>query len=187
MTRYDPSTVIPIFIVIIVIAGVVYANTSRQKFLNQTIAESIVHDDNSPSPTPTSTPAQSATPSPSASNSPIPTSQTKATPKPTIMAQTNTNNSTNNNDLNQFRYPNGKIISSGNTQITIESTDTPNQITDWYKQKIQGLGMNTQSFVSTNTNNNVLNSLAAAGNGINIKIEIRKDAGDSVTTIKISQ
>jgi hypothetical protein len=189
MTRYDPSTIFPIFIVVVVLLGVIYANTSRQKFLNQVIAQITPHDTDSPSPTPT----ESASPTPSPTITPSPTQrEALLTPSPraTTMAQINNSvsnsNATSNNDLNQFRYPNGKTISSSSTEIKIESPDSPDKITDWYKEKIKGLGMNTQSFVTTNTNNNVLNSLAAAGNGINIKIEIKKDAGASFTSIKIT-
>jgi hypothetical protein len=187
MTRYDPSTIFPIFIVVVVILGLIYANTSRQKFLNQVIAQITPHDTDSPSPTPT----ESASPTPSPTIIPSFTPSATPSPRATAIAQinnsvSNSNANANNNDLNQFRYPNGKTISSSSSEIKMESSDSPEKITDWYKEKIKSLGMNTQSFVSTNTNNNVLNSLAAAGQGINIKIEIKRDAGSSFTSINIT-
>lgn len=141
----------------------------------------------STNPTPEPTPIASDSPSPST----IPTSNPtlKPTPTATILRQSNTPtpNPTTNNSNSDWRYPNSTVISGSGNNITLTSSSDPSAITNWYKQKIQSLGMNTKSFVTTNSNNNVLNKLAAAGNNGSINVEIKRNSGDSLTTIIVSQ
>lgn len=141
----------------------------------------------STNPTAEPTTIASDSPSPSASSTANPT--LKPTPTAAIFHQSNspTPNPTTNNSNSDWRYPNSTVVSGSGNNITLTSSADPSAITDWYKQKIQSLGMNTRSFVTTNSNNNVLNKLAAAGNSGSINIEIKRNSGESNTTIIVSQ
>jgi len=66
-----------------------------------------------------------------------------------------------------------------------KSGDDPGVITNWYKNKIEALGMNTKSFVQTNTNGQVLNKLVAANDNIKVSVEISKSPSDSQALILV--
>ena len=53
-------------------------------------------------------------------------------------------------------------------------------------EKLISLNMKAKSFVTTNTNGNILNKLVGAGNGLKVKIQIEKDNISSTTAINIS-
>lgn len=80
-------------------------------------------------------------------------------------------------------YPNSKIISQNNSQAVLESDASTDEITDWYKGKIDEYDMNVTSTVKTNTNGNVLNKLSAAGSNLKVEIEISRSNSDSLTKI----
>ena len=109
-------------------------------------------------------------------DTPIPTK----TPIPSLPA-TKTPVSTN---LSNFHYPNSQVVSSGENSLILNSIDNADTITDWYKEKIKGEGMSVTSFVTTKTNDNVLNKLVGADGEREIRVEITKEAGSS--TVKIS-
>lgn len=88
------------------------------------------------------------------------------------------NNSTSQNIV----YPNSNSIGGGN----YESSDSPQSITDWYKNVIKDKNMNTTSVVSTNTNDNIKNVLAADNGAEKLHVEITKNSGDSKTIIKLN-
>lgn len=121
-----------------------------------------------PTPTPTFAPSVTALPSPTA-----------ALPSPTPF-KTSANNS------QDFVYPGSKILSPENGQMTLESTDSADTITNWYKNRIKSNGMNVTSFVTVITNGNVNNVLAGAKNGQEIKVTITKNAGQNTVRISIS-
>lgn len=114
------------------------------------------------------------------------------TASPTVSSQTNTPSPapssppSSNTSLDEWRYPNASIISSTNNSISLESGDTPEQITDWYRQKIIDLDMSVTTFVTTTTNDNVLNKLAGADSDREVNIEIQRNAGQSITSIGVS-
>jgi len=87
---------------------------------------------------------------------------------------------------NNLIYPIAQVISRSENEYILESSDSTQQITDWYKSYIQNNQMNTTSFVTTNTNGNILNKLAGAGNGKEITVEISKQANEVITKIKIT-
>src|SRR3989344_5032212 len=89
-----------------------------------------------PTPTPTQTPAPTFTPA-SISTS-APTSSIS-----TLSSQQN---------LSSFIYPGSIILNQSGGEIILQSTDDPQVITNWYKEKITNMGMNAKSFVQTNTN-----------------------------------
>jgi hypothetical protein len=66
----------------------------------------------------------------------------------------------------------------------MESTEDTDKITDWYKSKIEDLGMNVKSFVTTKANDKILNKLSAADGVREINIEISKDS--ELSAVKIS-
>ncbi len=68
---------------------------------------------------------------------------------------------------------------------TYESTDNPDTITDWYKSIIEGKNMNITSFVTTNTNGNIKNTITAVSESKKLDIEIIKNTEDSKTIIKV--
>ena len=67
-----------------------------------------------------------------------------------------------------------------------ESQDDPDAITQWYKGQIQNMGLGTKSFITTKTNDNVLNKLVGADGGREVRIEITRTSGSSTTEIKVS-
>lgn len=83
----------------------------------------------------------------------------------------------------EFIYPNSKNTGGEN----YESTDDPDIITNWYKEKIKSKNMNVKNFVTTKANGSVLNKLAGSTSNFNIQIEIQKNEGDNTTKIKISE
>lgn len=88
--------------------------------------------------------------------------------------------------LSEFYYPNASQISGDNKSLNLQSGDNPDSITNWYKDKIRSLGMNAKSFVTTKTNDNVLNKLAGAGGGKEIKVEISKKSNETLTKISVN-
>jgi hypothetical protein len=81
-----------------------------------------------------------------------------------------------------FVYP-GAILIGDNTY---QSSDDPAKITNWYKNKINGAGMNVTSFIVTSTNDNVLNKLVGANSSTKVSVDIIRNNGENQTTIKLS-
>lgn len=153
---------IAILIVAIVLVGtgIFMRSQSEDRILGESIPTP-------PMAGPTQTPSPTATPSPT--NTPT------LTPTPTKQIP-----STN---IEEFLYPSASIIAQSDNSLSLSSSDDTGTITDWYKNKIESLGMKTRSFVQTKTNDNVLNVLAAAKNGSEIKITIKKNAGEVKVSI----
>lgn len=89
-------------------------------------------------------------------------------------------------DINSYKYPSSSVKEESGNRLFLESTDDPQAITNWYKEKITSLGMNANSFVQTNTNGNILNKLAATKSGFKINVKISKKTNDEKTKIEIS-
>ncbi|MBI4036246.1 hypothetical protein HY383_04830 [Candidatus Daviesbacteria bacterium] len=87
--------------------------------------------------------------------------------------------------LESFTYPNSKVISSNSNVLVLESSDSANAVTNWYKQQIRTEGMNTTSFVTTNTNGNVLNKLVGSNSYKKIDVEIRQESNQSAVKMII--
>lgn len=88
--------------------------------------------------------------------------------------------------IESYRYPNSSVISSSESSLFLRSSDDTDKITDWYKEKIESEGMSAKSFVKTKTNDNVLNKLVGASSSKEVRVEIRKDSGETSTEISIS-
>ena len=93
-------------------------------------------------------------------------------------------NISSSNTLNTFLYPNANITNQTNSTLSLESTDSPEDITDWYKNTINTIGMNVTSFVVTSTNDVVLNKLSAANSEMKIEVTIKNES-TSITTIEV--
>lgn len=112
---------------------------------------------------------------------PVPRTTPTITPTPTPKPQAPTDQ-----QKGSLRYPNSSFIrTEGETDI-YESQDDSDRITDWYKEKIEQLGLNTTSFVKTKSNDNVLNKLVGADGSREVSVEISKPAGTSTVTIKVT-
>lgn len=103
-----------------------------------------------------------------------------ATPNPPILGEAP-------GSAGEFAYPSATRVSGEGSSFTLKSGDSPATITDWYKNRIKQAGMKTTSFVQTSTNGNILNSLVGAGNGHEVRVEIKKSADEGSVTINVSQ
>lgn len=90
------------------------------------------------------------------------------------------------NPLLEFSYPDAKSISFDSSRLIFESSDDPQTITDWYKNKIESKGFSRKSFSQTKVNNNVYNILSASDGKREITIEIKKESSDPKTKITIN-
>lgn len=133
------------------------------------------------------------TPTPKSSLSPAPTAEEKIgqdffsqsnSPTPTFFQNNNSN--FQNTDASGFIYPGSTAGNKNGNRLILESSDNPKTITEWYKNKIEALGMKATSFVQTNTNNNVLNKLVASNGEQEISIEIKKESSSLTTGISVN-
>ncbi|KKU12050.1 MAG: hypothetical protein UX19_C0009G0005 [Candidatus Woesebacteria bacterium GW2011_GWA1_45_8] len=147
---------------LLVVIGAVAARLNGQEPMGETLS-SEVEQEESPSETPTQIPTPSDTATP--------------TSQPTILAPSG--------NISTFIYPGARVITTTSTSATLESGENPDKITDWYKDKIVGLGMNVKSFVTTKANDRVLNKLAGTDGKREINVEISKDEGSILVIVSI--
>jgi hypothetical protein len=158
---------IAIGVILLTVASILITKTNTaNKASTKTEVKSII----TVPPGPTEISSETPSPSPAATASPTKT-PTPADPSPAV-----SNNST-------VQYPNSVRIDNN----VFTSTDDPDIITNWYKEKIQNMNMNVRNFVSTKTNGNVLNKLEGADGQSEIKIEITKPSDSSTVKIVIQQ
>lgn len=89
-------------------------------------------------------------------------------------------------NISSFIYPNSVKISIDASSVILQSSDDPQIITNWYKERITIMGMNAKSFVQTNTNGNVLNKLVAANSGLKVSVTVSKKNNQSSVEIAVS-
>ncbi len=89
--------------------------------------------------------------------------------------------------LEEYVYPNAKQVKSSSGGFILESKDSAQLITDWYKSKINSLDFNAKSFTQTNTNDEVLNKISAAKPGENLEVTIKKDQTMSNVEITVDR
>lgn len=89
--------------------------------------------------------------------------------------------------LNTYKYPGAKIKSQASSKLELDSSDSAEKITDWYKKKINELNFNAKSFAQTNTNGDILNKLSAAKPGEKLDITIKKDQSTSNVSIVVDR
>lgn len=105
-------------------------------------------------------------------NTPMPTTKPTITLRPTSVQQIN---------ISSFIYPGLKEVSPGK----YESADSPDQITKWYEDVIRSQGYSINTFVKTNSNDNILNKLVGAKSGVQLQIEIIRKNGSTITTVTV--
>jgi len=108
------------------------------------------------------------------------------TAMPTVLPTSISVPKTSNANIDSFIYPNSSRVSIEENSVVLQSSDDPQAITNWYKEKITGLGMNAKSFVQTNTNGNVLNKLIAANSDLKVSMTISKKKNQSSTEIIVN-
>ena len=158
-----PAIFIAVFIIIV---GALSTRLNRKDTGSSTLSYEVSNESSVTfSPTPTSVPTATATPTP------VRKQDSSGVISPS---------------LSDFLYPGAKILTISQTSASLESSEDPDKITDWYKDKIVGLGMNVKSFVNTKANDRVLNKLAGANATRQINVEISKDSGTSLVKISVS-
>lgn len=112
-----------------------------------------------------------------------PTPTTDAVPtKKIVLSITPTPTKVVNTNVDDWQYPGS--VKTGNNKY--ESREAASKITDWYVSKIKSMGLPVTSFVKTSANEKIKNSLAAARNNLNIKIEITQNDKSAPVTIVIN-
>lgn len=89
-------------------------------------------------------------------------------------------------DIENFIYPGATKVGNSDSQITLQSSDDPNNISNWYQGKINSLSLGAKSVISTKTNGNVNILLDGANNTLEVKITITKNSGDSTALINVT-
>lgn len=125
---------------------------------------------------------------PTSSIAPSPTSNSilRPTSIPDSKFFTSTPTPSSGINISNFIYPGSAILNRSRDELTLQNTDDPQVITNWYKEKIINTGMNTRSFVQTNTNGNILNKLAGAKSGFKIIVEISKKSSEEKVKISVN-
>lgn len=83
-------------------------------------------------------------------------------------------------------YPGAKVISSSNSFIQLESNGDSRKIVDWYKNKLQSMGMSSLSVASANANGKVESKLSGSNGELNIEVVINKDPGGPLVSIWVT-
>ena len=89
--------------------------------------------------------------------------------------------------LKTYIYPGATTKSSTALKLELESSDSPEKITEWYKKTINDLNFNAKSFSQTNTNDDILNKLSAAKPGEKLDVTIKKDQTTSKVLITVDR
>jgi hypothetical protein len=82
--------------------------------------------------------------------------------------------SNNRVDLKEYIYPGSEVLSEGESNLELTTSDSPQSVTDWYKNRINNFGMNVTSFVTTSVNGRVLNKLVGSSGKVEVRVEINK-------------
>ncbi|MBI2022736.1 hypothetical protein HYS97_02725 [Candidatus Daviesbacteria bacterium] len=181
MSSIQPPTTL--LILVLVIAGVLMVQKTGINSKKVTVNKSMTSS-KTQSPSATAVPTSTPLPSKSPTASPSQISNTGSSSVNINISQESSDGNANKSNINigNFVYPNSTSLGSG----VYESNDSPNIITDWYKEKIKSLGMSTTSFVQTSANDNVLNKLVGSDGKGEIRVEISRPADNSKTTIKLN-
>ncbi|OGC95948.1 hypothetical protein A3H89_03685 [Candidatus Amesbacteria bacterium RIFCSPLOWO2_02_FULL_48_11] len=158
-----PSLVLIVALIVLAV-GIVFRPSAKDQVLGQ-------QEQRLTNPTPAITPA----PSPFPTSVPI--------RKPTsARIPTNTSIPIPPPDLSSWVYPGSQLVSSGVWQ----TSDSPDTVTSWYRNKIEALNLTATSFVKTSANDRVLNRLVAEGFDVKVDIEISRSDNSSFTRIRIT-
>lgn len=159
-------------LVIVVGAGVVIRTTNHNSNTQSDIQVSVkALSENSPQSTVVpNTPAPTNTIQPTETQ--VPTKTPTQIISPTSKAT----------DSSGWEYPGA--IKVGNN--TYQTSDSPEKVTDWYKNKIRAMNFNLNTFITTNANDQVKNRLTGSGNGSKIDIQINKLSSSSSCEIVLN-
>lgn len=83
-------------------------------------------------------------------------------------------------DLTGYVYPNAQTLSSSAEKLELKSTDNPDIITQWYKDKLKQNDFSINTSVKTTTNGVVSNKLSASNGQTTYEVSISKDNGPEV-------
>lgn len=126
-----------------------------------------------PISTPTSTPAPSPTVAAQTEN--------KISPEPTKESE-----KPQTTQFDNLKYPGATVTRFDGDTMFLESSDDPETVTNWYKQRLSSLKMNINNFVRTKANESVLNVLSAIDSKYEVKAEIRRENLKSRVRILVS-
>lgn len=102
-----------------------------------------------------------------------------SSPPPTI----NANDEDRSND--QLIYPGSTVVKNTAKEIDLQSSNDPEDITDWYKNLLSKMGFSAKSFVQTNANANILNKLSGSDSKEQVLVEIERKSNEAMTSMKI--
>lgn len=89
--------------------------------------------------------------------------------------------------ISEYIYPGSKTTASASAKLELQTTASPTEVTDWYKNKIKSVQFNAQSFSASNTSGAIFNKLSAAKPGEKIEVTIKKDQSASETLITVDR
>jgi len=129
----------------------------------------------------TAEPSATAEPTPSPTLEPtiIPTSTASATPR---VQPTPTNSP---DQASGWVYP-GSSVTSLSPVLQMTVTADQKAVTDWYKSRIQTMGMNTTSFIVTSTNEKIYNKLVATGAGKKVDVIIERNSTNEPISVQVT-
>jgi hypothetical protein len=113
-----------------------------------------------------------ATISPASEETPTKTQQAVETPEQTLTTDSP------GGDRN-YIFPNSEIVEISDSKYVLVSTSSADEITDWYTEKLNSLGLNINTRVRTKANDKVLNKLVAASSSVKVTIEISRENSNS--------
>jgi hypothetical protein len=162
-----------ITVVSVIVLGFAVVVRGNANDYEQTVPP-VLSDTTTATDTPTSTPEPTMAPVETL----VPTATPTATVKPTAAAF---KVSATEQD---WLYPGARIIQTL-PELKTEITIDPKVVTDWYKEKIKSLGMSTQSFIVTSTNDKIYNKLVAASAASKIEVTIERVSSSAATQITV--
>lgn len=83
-------------------------------------------------------------------------------------------------------YPGSTLIKNTEQSFFLESEDTPDEITAWYKDTIESLGMNAKSAIQIQTNEDIQNKIVGANKDREVTIDITKKSDTKIVSIIIT-
>lgn len=125
------------------------------------------------------------TPTSSPTLTPTPTATLTPTAPKKSSTDSQSSKSQEQGSINEYLYPNAKVINISSQRATLESTDSEDAVSNWYKEKINDKVMRATAFVQTSTNGNVVNKLAGAKENYKVAVEIKKVPNQSITKITV--
>lgn len=111
------------------------------------------------------------------------TNQSKAAPSVTTVSPIQSPGSVQIKDF-IYRH-NSQVLVKSSTTLKELSSDNPQQITNWYKDKFKHLNLSTNTAVVTETNSSVSNLLAGSLKEQTITVKINKLPDSQITNIEV--